>query len=290
MTAPPLEESTPMATERACYTAEDVLDLLHDVESNIRKDDRHFAASVKFREVRHGTALVLPTGEIVHPRIRLPPHSSHAPMPPIIDSEEDWSPRRSDAGATSTGDPGRLRVRLPQYAPRDQTLPATNSGEQWSPLTSTTSRIKVQSQRIGAHSSLLRKDESTFDSFEGKVVAAGDETKDFDLPEVRPDEVLSTLATCGQIDPPITAHIFHGEDMEIDREPCFTLARRETVVTPNSARNKRRRASDLWHHDEDERQRHASKRVKLVLKASTLTTSPQPGVVSNSFSESPHQS
>jgi uncharacterized protein YwbE len=55
-----------MASDRASYTAEDVLDLLHDVETNIREGGWHFAASVGMRSDQCDMAQVAPTGDIQH--------------------------------------------------------------------------------------------------------------------------------------------------------------------------------------------------------------------------------
>jgi hypothetical protein len=77
--------------------------------------------------------------------------------------------------------------------------------------------------------------------------------------------------------------------MEIDNGQ-FTLTEYQTRVTPNSTRNRRRRASDLWENENDEQHRHASKRVKLVSGTSTPVTPTRQGIVNNSFSEPPYQS
>lgn len=64
--------STMVASDRASYTADDVLDLLQDVEMNIRERDRHFAAAVSPRQIQCSTAPVAPIDDMRHPRIRLP--------------------------------------------------------------------------------------------------------------------------------------------------------------------------------------------------------------------------
>jgi hypothetical protein len=131
MATPPPGKSPLMATERASYTAEDVLDLLRDVESNIREGDCHFAASVSTREVQDDTALIAPVGDIRRPRIRLPQHTSRAVIPPITGSREEWPPRYINAfQATSADYHMRPRVRLPQYHSRNQAWPVPNSREE----------------------------------------------------------------------------------------------------------------------------------------------------------------
>jgi hypothetical protein len=281
-----------MASDRASYTPEDVLDLLHDVETNIREGGWHFAASVGTRSGQYDMAPVSPTGDIKYPRIRLPQHTSRVPLPPITGSREEWPPRHSNVSqTTSTGHPRRPRVRLPPYAPRIQALPVPDSRAGWSSLTGNIERTRAQiSQHVESHSLPLSEEQSTLGSLRGQVTSTDDETLNFDLPEVRPEEILSEPTTCEQENPFNTAHISHAVDMELDREASSTLVGYGTAATPNATRNKRRRASDLWDDDNDDQHRHASKHVKLVSGTSTPVTPTRQGIVSNCFSEPAYQS
>jgi hypothetical protein len=292
MTTPSHGKSTPMASDRASYTAEDVLDLLHDVETNIREGGWHFAASVGMRSDQCDMAQVAPTGDIQHPRIRLPQHTSRAPIPPITASGEEWPPRHfSFSQTTSTGHPRRPRVRLPPYAPRIQVLHVPDSGAGWSSPTGHIERTRVQiSQHLESHPLPSSEEQSTLGSLRGQVTSTDGETLNFDLPEMRSEEMLSELTTREQENPFNTAHISHTVDMELDREPCSTLAGYGTATTSNATRNKRRRASDLWDNDNDEQHRYASKRVKLVSGTSTPVTPTQQGILNNCFSEPAYQS
>ena len=275
-----------MASDRATYTAEDVLDLLNDVESNMREGDCHFAASVSTHEVQHDIALVAPMGDTRRPRIRLPYRSSRAPIPPITGSREEWPPRHSNVfQATPTDDPKRPRVRLPRLPLRLRALSVTNSRERLSSPTSNLERTHNRlSQCLESHPLLSPEDQSSLDSPMGQVESAGIEADDSD-----PPGLLSQLATCEQGEPIHAGHIFHAEDMELDSVPRSTLTGGETAVTPNGTRNKRPRAADLWDNDVEEQQRHASKRVKLVSVMSTPATPTQQEIAYNSFSEPPHQ-
>jgi hypothetical protein len=160
MTTPSSGKSTPMASERASYTADDVLDLLHDVETNIREGDWHFAASVGMRSDQYDMAPVAPTGDIQHPRIRLPQHTSRAPIPPITGSREEGPPHHSNVSqTTSTGQPKRPRVRLPPPASCIQTLS--------SPISNIERTHGRNSQDLELHSLPLPGDQLTLDSLKG---------------------------------------------------------------------------------------------------------------------------
>jgi len=281
-----------MDTERASYTAEDVLNLMHDVESELREGDCHFVAPANICEVQLDTVLVTLGVDTRSTRIRLPRHSWNVPIPPITGSREEWPHSRSDIPQlTPTGDLQRPRIRLPQFASCIQALPVADLEGGWSSPTGNIGHTHVRhSQHSEPQSSLLSGNISTLDSLEDQDISAGDEANDSDLQKTTPKDMLLELGTCQHDSFPNTAHICHAEDMEIDHEDCSTLVRSEATVTLNGIRNKRQRAADLWDTDENEHKRQASKRAKLSLQTSKSTTPIRPGIDGNSFSVSPRQS
>ena len=207
-----------MASDRASYTTEDVLELLHDVETTIREGDWHFAASVGMRSAQYDIAPAEPAGDEQHPRIRLPQHSSRAPIPPITGSREEWPPRHSNVfQTTSTGHPEHPRVRLPPYAPRIQTLPVMDSREGWSSPASSIERAHGRlSQDLESYSLPLPWDQLTFDSQKGQVKFWNHEADNPDLSEMVHGETLSKIAICEQGDTAETASVGAGGDKLIN--------------------------------------------------------------------------
>lgn len=278
--------STRVASDRASYTADDVLDLLQDVEMNIRERDRHFAAAVSPRQIQCSTAPVAHIDDMRHPRIRLPHHASRDPIPPITGSREEWPPRFSGMPrAKSTGDLERPRVRLPRLDARFQVLPVTNKSEPGlsSPI-SRTERMYVR------NSSALPRDQPILDPLEAKVVLTGNEANDLDTPEMRYEGKISELATCEKEDGANTASIPDADNMDIDQRPSSAPPRYKTVVAPSKTSNKRPRAADFWVDDDDERQKHARKRAKLITRTPAPTTPIRGRNVNDYYSEPPRQS
>jgi hypothetical protein len=224
MTTPPPGTSTPMALDRATYTAEDVLDLLRDVETNIREGNGHFAAPVSTREIQQNTALI---GAIRRPRVRLPQHASRVPIPPITHSREEWPPRYFDTfQATSTDDLTRPRVRLPQHASRIRALSITNLRERLSsPTSSSIERTHVRlSPDLEAHSFPLLGDQLTLDSLKGQVTSANHEADNFDRPGMVHGETPSKIATCEQEDSAEAAPVVASGDRPIESQNEAAIA------------------------------------------------------------------
>jgi hypothetical protein len=211
----------PMAMDRATYTAEDVLDLLRDVETNIREGNGHFAAPVSTREAQHDTGLIPPMRDIRRPRIWLPQHASRVPIPPIANSREEWPPRYFDTfQATSTDDLTRPRVKLPQHASRISALFITDLREGLSFPTSSIDRTHVQSSRdLGAHTFPLLGD-----SLKGQVASANHEADNLDRPGMVHGETLSKIATCEQEEAAEVASVGAGGDRPIKSQSEAAIA------------------------------------------------------------------
>jgi hypothetical protein len=128
------------------------------------------------------------------------------------------------------------------------------------------------------------------DPLEAKVVLTGNDANDLDTPEMKYEGKISELATCEKEDGANTASIPDADNMDIDQKPCSAPPGYKNVVTPSNTSTKRPRAADFWDDDDDERQKHASKRAKWVTRTSAPTIQTREGNVNDYFSEPPRQS